>query len=86
MTLTPIVYTVTDPAEDTPTGSFSIVTSPIAHDLCGPLTFVAEFDGTTIDNDDRPLSYEENAADNFTVQTDDIDMYAGNTYSYTLSA
>ena len=76
-TLPAISYIVTDPEEDYPHGSFSIVTSPNTHTLCEPLLLTPDFDGpieslrrrnlVAIDNDDRPLSYEENGSMTFTV-------------------
>ena len=44
-TLPAISYIVTDPEEDYPHGSFSIVTSPNTHMLCEPILLTPDFDG-----------------------------------------
>ena len=56
--LQPITYTLFDSAEDYTHNMFEIVTEPIEHSLCGDFELTPGFNGDTIDDESRPLSYD----------------------------
>ena len=83
--LTLETYVVTAEALTFPHDDFSIMTVPIEHTLCGDLTLTPKFDSVVIDNDDRPVSYEEVQVGSYTVFTEDH-AYFNQTIPYQLAA
>lgn len=72
-------------ADTTIVEPFSVSTQPTSHNLCGALSYTAEYDDIVIDNTDRPLSYEETAVETFSLQSDDYSN-VNTTHTYSLTA